>query len=264
MMQRYAARTVATIALLGASMTALAQWQEGDFSGELNWQGTVTQNRNPWSWAQGVLPDIGTLNQTHLQTEGNQVVWHNLLTQTPVLVGKTEQLMPAGRPGVSPVIEFGQNIDGFSLTWKGAGVMQVTLPVTDKEAGSRATGSLTFQLRVAGILVASTGTTRRGYGVIAGDADDGNGVPPSGNALSYGAAVSALQAMVGTQVPTWLSGALADGGTITLNALHDGQTQATGAMYGAEILPGSGTLRFAAGKIPERWRVSLPIRITYR
>jgi hypothetical protein len=245
-------------------MTAPAQWQEGDFNGELNWQGAVTQNRNPWSWAQGALPDIEALNQTSRQAEGNQVVWHNLLAQTPILVGKTEQLLPAGRPGASPVIEFGQNIAGFSLTWKEAGVAQVTLPVTGKEAGSSATGSLTFQLRVAGILVAGTGTTRRGYGVIAGDAGDGNGVPPSGNGLAYDAAVSALQAMAGTQVPTWLSGALADGGTIALNALHDGQTQATGAMYGAEILPGSGTLRFAAGKVPEHWRVSLPIRITYR
>lgn len=263
-MQRYAIRTVATIALLGASMTALAQWQEGDFSGELNWQGAVTQNRNPWSWAQGALPDIGPLNQTGLQAEGSQVVWHNLLAQTPILVGKTQQLMPAGRPGVSPVIQFGQNIPGFRLTWKGAGVAEVTLPVTGKEAGSSVTGSLTFQLRMAGILVAATGTTRRGYGMIASDADDGNGVPPSGNELSYGAAVSALQAMVGSDAPTWLSGALADGGAIALSALHDGQNQAAGAMYGAEILPGSGTLRFPAGKVPEQWRVSLPIRITYR
>jgi len=263
-MQRYAVHSVVTMALLGVSMAALAQWQEGDFNGELNWQGAVTQNRNPWSWAQGALPDVGTLNQTGRQVEGNQVVWQNLLAQTPLLVGKMEQLMPAGRPGVSPVIQFGQNIDGFSLTWKGAGVAQVTLPVTGKETGNSVTGSLTFQLRVAGILVASTGTTRRGYGVIAGDVDDGNGVPPSGSGLSYDVAVSALQAMAGTQVPTWLAGALADGGTIALNALHDGQAQATGAMYGAEILPGSGTLRFTAGKVPKHWRVSLPVRITYR
>ncbi|MCP1489797.1 hypothetical protein J3D48_006207 [Pseudomonas fluorescens] len=263
-MQRYAVRTVATIALIGASMTALAQWQEGDFSSELNWQGTVTQNRNPWSWAQGTLPGIGTLNQTDLQAEGNQVAWHNLLTQTPILVGKTEQLMPAGRPGVSPVIQFGQNVPGFSLTWKGAGVAEVTLPVTGKEAGSSVTGSLTLQLRVAGILVATAGMTRRGYGVIASGADDGNGVPLSSNGLSYGAAVSALQAMAGSDAPTWLSGALADGGTIALSALHDGQNQATGAMYGAETLPGSGTLHFPAGKVPEQWRASLPIRITYR
>ncbi|MDI2145876.1 hypothetical protein KBJ94_27915 [Pseudomonas sp. ITA] len=263
-MQHYALRTAVTIALLGASMNALAQWQEGDFSGELNWQGTVTQNRNPWSWAQGALPDIGTLNQTGLQSEGRQVVWHNLLTQTPLLVGKTERLMPAGRAGVSPVIQFGQNMPGFSLTWKGAGIAELTLPVTGKEAGSSATGTLTLQLRVAGILTATTGTTRRGYGVIASDADDGNGVPPANNGLSYRAAVSALQAMAGADAPTWLSGALADGGTVALNALHDGQNQATGAMYGAEILPGSGTLRFPAGKVPEQWRASLPIRITYR
>jgi hypothetical protein len=264
MMQRYAACTVAAIALLGTSITALAQWQEGDFNAELNWQGTVTQNRNPWSWAQETLPGIATLNQTDQQAEGNQVAWHNLLTQSPILVGRTEQLMPAGRPGVSPVIQFGQNIPGFSLTWKGPGVAQVTLPVTSEEAGRSATGSLTFQLRMTGILVATTGTTRRGYGVIASDTDDGNGVPPSGNGLSYGAAVSALQAMAGPDAPTWLSGALADGGTITLSALHDGQNQATGAMYGAEILPGSGILRFPAGKVPKQWRVTLPIRITYR
>ncbi|AMS16481.1 hypothetical protein A3218_19960 [Pseudomonas chlororaphis] len=263
-MQHYAVRTATSLVLLAASMTALAQWQEGDFSGELNWRGAVTQNRNPWAWAQGTLDDIGALTQTRMQAEGREVVWHDLLKQTPLLVGKIQQLMPMGRAGVSPVIQLGQDNREFSLVWKGAGIAEVTLPVTDKEAGSNALGTLTFQLRVAGILAATTGVTRRGYGLVATDAQDGNGVPPSTSGLAYDASVAVLQAMAGSDAPTWLSSRLADGGSIALNALHNGQNQAVGAMYGAEILPGTGSLRFPAGKVPKQWRVSLPIRITYR
>lgn len=263
-MRRYTHRTMLACVLLGMSMSALAQWQEGDFSGNLNWQGTVTQNRNPWSWAQGNLPPIGTLSQKDLQVEGRSVAWHNLLTNTPLLVGKTEQLMPAGRPGVAPVINFGRETPGFSLTWKSPGVAQVTVPVTGKGDHGTQTGSLTFLLRVSGAMVATTAGQRLGFGVVAADNDDGNGLPPTDMALAYEAAVSALQAMAGADTPAWLASNVTPGGTASFSALHDGKNQAAGAVYGAQILPGSGTLRFAAGQVPESWHVSLPIRITYR
>lgn len=263
-MQRYTAHTLMAFTLFGISMTALAQWQEGDFSGDLNWQGTVTQSRNPWLWAQSSLPATGTLSQKEMQAEGRTVAWHNLLTQTAILVGKTEQLMPAGRPGVSPVINIGRDIPGFSLTWKGPGLAEVTIPVSGKGNPGTQAGSLTFRLRVAGLMVATTAGHRLGYGVESGDQDDGNGLPAAGMALPYAAAVSALQTMAGQDAPTWLSTGVASGGMVAFTALHDGQNQAAGAMYGAEILPGSGTLRFPAGQVPDNWHVSLPVRITYR
>lgn len=261
---RYAAHTMVAMTLLGISMATLAQWQEGDFNGELNWQGAVTQNRNPWAWAQSGLPSSGTLNQKDLQAEGGMVAWHNLLIQTPVLVGKTGQLMPSGRPGVSPVIQFGRDIPGFSLTWKGAGVAEVTAPVSAQGEHGTVSGTLTFSLRVAGLMVATTAGSRHGYGVTAGGEDNGNGLPPAGQALAWQAAVSALQGMTGQDAPGWLTGGVTDGGMTTLSALHEPQNQAAGAMYGAEILPGSGTLRFPAGNVPAHWHVSLPVRITYR
>lgn len=251
------------LVLSAISGVAGAQWQEGDFSGDLNWQGTVSQSRNPWVWAQGTLTAPVELDLTQSQTRDGRIEWRNLLAQAPLLMGKTEQLVPKGRPGILPAIQYGNEVDGVALQWSNRGEAQLTLPLKGEDA-SRQHGHLSLVLRVNAALVSTHAKARHVYSVVAGADEQGNGIPPAGLAQPSDQVLPALRALFGLHAPAWLTSDVATGGEITLATIANPAHHALGGLYGAEIVAGSGVLSVAAGQVPSHWQVSLPIQITYR
>lgn len=245
------------------SSVAVAQWQEGDFIGDLNWQGSVTQLSNPWMWAQGSLAAPVELDPTHAQTHDGRIEWRDLLTRTPLLLGKTERLVPKGRPGILPAIQYGHHADGGALLWTNRGEAQLTLPVHGS-GSSRSRGKLSLTLRVSAGLVSTQAGVRQGFSLVAGADAQGNGLPPSGFALPADQILPALRTLFGPQAPSWLTSEVVIGGETTLSTMANPAHHAIGGLYGAEVVAGSGRLSFAQEQLPERWQVSLPIQITYR
>lgn len=250
------------LVLSAVSGVAGAQWQEGEFSGDLNWQGTVTQSRNPWVWAQGALTAPVELDLTQSQSRDGRIEWRNLLTQTPLLLGKTEQLVPQGRPGILPTIQYGHDVAGMELLWTNRGEAQLTLPVQGGDGSRR--GELSVMLRINAGLVSTHAGVRQGFSLAAGADEPGNGLPPAGFALPTDQILPALRTLFGPHAPAWLASEVAMGGETTLATLTNPAHHAIGGLYGAEIVAGSGILSFAKGTLPEQWQVQLPIQITYR
>lgn len=239
--------------------SARAEWVEGDFRGELSWQGAVTQQQNPWRWAQATVALDGQLSAG--QQEGNSLVWHGLLEQGPLLLGKTISTMPAGRPGRIPVVLFDVLPSGGELAWLGDGLVRVTLPATHEQA---VVGSFSFTLRVG----AAVSAVIAGEPVVAGlysEGGAGNGVPSRQHMLTAGQWWGAMQSMLGPEyAPPWLQGdPLTSPRILPVQVLGDTISRQVNAVYAAEIQAGSGTLSFLQGHVPARWQASLPMRVSY-
>ncbi|WP_270827340.1 hypothetical protein [Aeromonas sp. Y318-1] len=254
---------LSVLVLLGMSTAAFAQWQEGDFSAELSWQGSVTQSRNPWMWAQGSLSAPVDLDVTQAYRAGDLLQWRDLLVQTPLLLGKTERLVPQGRPGIMPVIDYGHGVSGISVVWADNGEARVTMPINGGDGESQQGGTLTFSLRVNAALVSTQEGVRHSHNAVAGGDSPGNGMPPARVAQPTALAIPALRALFGAHAPSWLATEVPVGKALPMTALSQAQHQAIGGVYGAEIMAGSGVLSVAVGQVPSRWQVSLPIQITY-
>lgn len=248
------------VAVAGLSVPAAqADWVEGDFRGALNWQGAVTQQQNPWRWAQATVALDGNLSAA--QQEDNALVWHGLLEQGPLLLGKTLTTMPAGRPGRIPVVLFDVLPSGGELTWLGDGLVKVTLPATHEQA---VVGSFSFTLRVGAALSAVIA----GESVVANlysEGGAGNGLPGRQHMLPAGQWWGAMQRMMGPEyAPPWLQGeAATPPRTLPIQVLGDTLSRQVNAVYAAEIQAGSGTLSFLQGQVPARWQAVLPMRVSY-
>lgn len=263
-MNRYTANTLILFCLLGASISALATWKEGDFSGELNWKGNVTQTRNPWVWHQPDLPDLPGINFGQAEQLENRLVWKGLLTRSVILAGQTESLMPEGRTGVTPRIHYGEKNQNIQVQWIKDGIARITLPASGKGRESGMSGSLTFLLRTGAVIVATQNGIRQGGSAVSTPGDGSNGVPPAGSAADISAVISLLQGAMNEGLPSWLSPGLRPAGEIPLSSIGSANMKAVGSAYAAEIIPGSGELHFPAGAVPTSWEVLLPVQVTYQ
>ncbi|MCX8980934.1 hypothetical protein NLN92_23335 [Citrobacter portucalensis] len=263
-MNRFTVNTLILVFFLGCNLSALAAWQEGEFSGELNWEGNVTQVANPWNWAQPGLPDVPPLDLRQGESTEGQTVWRGLLTRAVVLRGVTETLMPSGRTGVAPRINFGDTEQNIHIDWLKEGIARVTLPVTGPGGMADLKGSLVFSMRSGAVIIATNNTQRQGYSVVAGPEDSRNGLPPAGKAADYKQVLSLLQDSLSYATFPWLSSSVANGGEASFSLMNQRQYTAVGSAYAAEIIGGSGEISFPSGAVPSRWQVSLPVQVTYQ
>lgn len=243
----------------------LATWSTPgeDFSDDLTFGGPVTSTRNPWVWK--ILPgeDAIVLAAGDRLSRGKEQIWSGLLKGGAVLLGKTTQATPAGREGLAPWVSFGRGLEGAALVWASDSEGQVTLPVFDAASPTRPVGALTFRLQAVMMLRHIQG----GQPVDVGVYSDlpGNGLPPQGLTLPAGQITRPLCGLFAGEGPAWLcAGPLSVQGTVALSALSDRNLRQIQAVYGAGIVAGSGELRLPEGRLPARWKTTLPVSIAYQ
>ena len=243
----------------------LAAWSNPgqDFSGELTLDGEVTSVRNPWTWqVDKSAPGIQVKATARQARDGGQV-WQGLMTDRPLLLGKTLLTTPAGREGLAPVVSLGGGRTDVVLTPEGDGMLQVNVPVHTPDAPDRVTGSLQFRVETAALIRYVV----NGSPVYAGMHNDlaGNGLPGKGQEMATGRTAQALCGMFAGEGPAWLcSPPVSVKEAVPLSRFTDNTLRQVEGVYGAQVVGGSGTLRISGSSIPASWKATLPVRIEYR
>lgn len=229
----------------------------GDFSGELKLEGAVTSTRNPWVWKVGE----GNKNLEVKQSRGVRGEERGIPVSLPeltVVQGNTILTTPAGREGLSPLVNYGKGAEDFSIVWTEPGIAEVTLPVTG-ENNARA-GTFVFRMQIVGVLR----HMQDGHPMYASIYDDlnANGLPGGSYAMKAGDIPGVLQKIFSGEGPSWLQTMTV---TITAGVSHfsDAALRQVEGVYGARTVADSGELRLN-GTRPERWQVSLPVSIEYQ
>lgn len=257
-----------TLMLLMVSLfpaSVLAAWSNAgqDFSGELTLDGEVTSVRNPWTWQVDKSVTGIQVKATTRQARDGGLVWQGLMTDRPLLLGKTVLTTPAGREGLAPVVSLGGGQTDFSLTPEGDGVLQVRVPVYAPEATDRVTGSLQFRVETAALIRYVV----NGSPVYAGVHNDlaGNGLPGKGQEMATGRTAQTLCGMFAGEGPVWLCApSVPVRDLVPLSRFTDNSLRQVEGVYGAQVVGGSGTLRISGSSIPASWKATLPVRIEYR
>ncbi|EDM9065136.1 F4 (K88) fimbria minor subunit FaeI [Salmonella enterica subsp. enterica serovar Give] len=250
-----------TLFLLAASLlpSCVLAWNAPgeDFSGELKLEGPVTSTRNPWVWKVGEGNESLEAKQDRAAHGRKQGIPVSLPALTIVL-GKTTQVTPAGREGLSPRVSYGKGTEDFSLVWTAPGMAEVTLPVTG-DNNARA-GTFVFRMQAVGVLR----HMQNGQPVYAGVYDDlnVNGLPDENRTMKASDIPGALQRMFSGEGPSWLE-TMTVTATAGLSHFSDASLHQIAGVYGAQTVAGSGEL-YLNGTMPERWRVSLPVSIEYQ
>ncbi len=257
-----------TLILLLASLFpagVLAAWSNPgqDFSGELTLDGQVTSVRNPWVWrVDKSMTDI-QVKASSRQARDGDLVWTGLMTDRPLLLGKTALTTPAGREGLAPVVSLGSEQTDFFLTPEGDGIQQVKVPVFTPETTGSVSGSLQFRVESAALIRYVV----KGSPVYAGVHNDlaGNGLPGKGQAMAAGRTAQTLCGMFAGEGPAWLCAPqMSVRDTVPLSHFTDNRLRQVEGVYGVQVVGGSGTLRLSGNSIPASWKATLPVRIEYR
>lgn len=257
-----------TLILLMASLFpagVLAAWSNPgqNFNGELTLDGEVTSVRNPWAWqVDKSAASIKVKINTQKSRDGG-LVWQGLMTDRPLLLGKTVLTTPAGREGLAPMVNLGGGEPDFVLTSEGDGILRITVPVFAPEVTNSVAGSLQFRVTAAALIRYVV----KGSPVYAGVHNDfaGNGLPDKGLAMPAGRTAQTLCGMFAGEGPAWLcapSAPVRDEVPLS-HFTHNSLRQVEG-VYGAQVVGGSGTLRLSGSSIPASWKATLPVRIEYR
>lgn len=257
-----------TLMLLMAGLfpaCVLAVWNNPgqDFNGELTLDGEVTSVRNPWVWQVDKSAPGIQVKATARQARDGDLVWQGLMTDRPLLLGKTVLTTPAGREGIAPVVSLGAGLPDFALTPEGDGILQVNVPVHIPDAPDRVTGSLQFRMETVTLIRYVV----NGSPVYAGMHNDlaGNGLPGKGQEMAAGRTAQALCGMFAGEGPAWLCGpTVSVKEVVPLSRFTDNSLRQVEGVYGAQVVGGSGTLRINGGSIPSTWKATLPVRIEYR
>lgn len=257
-----------TLILLLASLFpagVLAAWSTPgqDFSGELTLDGEVTSVRNPWVWQVDKSAAGIQAKATSRQARDGELVWQGLMTDRPLLLGKTVLTTPAGREGLAPVVSLGGGQTDFVLTPGGDGILQVKVPVFAPEATDSVTGSLQFRVETAALIRYVV----NGSPVYAGVHNDfaGNGLPGKGLEMAAGRTAQTLCGMFAGDGPAWLCApSVPVRDNVPLSRFTDNSLRQVEGVYGAQVVGGSGTLRINGSNIPSSWKATLPVRIEYR
>lgn len=257
-----------TLILLLASLFpagVLAAWSNPgqDFSGELTLDGEVTSVRNPWAWQVDKSATGIQVKATTRQARDGGLVWQGLMTDRPLLLGKTVLTTPAGREGLAPVVSLGGGQPDFVLTPEGDGILQVKVPVFASEVTDSVAGSLQFRVETAALIRYVV----KGGPVYAGVHNDlaGNGLPGKGQAMAAGRTAQTLCGMFAGEGPAWLCApSVPVRDEVSLSRFTDNSLRQVEGVYGAQVVGGSGTLRLSGSSIPASWKATLPVRIEYR
>ncbi|EFR2206996.1 hypothetical protein HZM62_004127 [Salmonella enterica] len=261
-MNKFALNSVLVIFCACLNSVALGQWQEGDVTGEVNWTGTVTQFKNPWLWSQGNINERLHLSYDKAEKISGFYHWNELLSDSIVLLGKTNTLIPAGRPGILPVITYGDNGNENKIDWTSGGIVKITVKVHDDDLNSD--GLLTFSIRVNSIMVSGVEGIRRGYSVYADSSELNNGFPTKSSVASFSDSLSQIKSVFANDLPSWFNDNISSGGSKSINDIMYFQNTAMGVIYSAQIVGKSGVLTFSESSVPKNWHFTLPINITYR
>ncbi|EBP2552154.1 fimbrial protein [Salmonella enterica] len=228
-----------------------------DFTGVLKISGIVTSKKNPWVWkSEGVNKSL----DVSLVSENNccGALIPVLLPPVNLLLGKTSYATSYGREGLSPLIKYGKNTDGFSLEWVAAGTALVTIPVTANDHSN--IGYFTFKMQVAAVMRHISHDQVLYFGLY-GDYK-GNGLPEVSLMMPAFQVREKLQTMFGGEGPTWLQD-ISINGTADISRFNDIGLYQIEGVYGAHIIPDSGKLYLINGG-GTYWRASLPISIEYQ
>lgn len=180
------------------------------------------------------------------------------LSAMTVLLGKSTQVMPVGRAGLSPLVIYGKAVEGFILKWTAPGTATVILPVTGED--NIRVGSFTFRMQAAAVMR----HVANGQTIYTGLYEDlkGNGLPEQAVVMPAKQVPGKLQAMFGGEGPNWLE-ELRVSAIVGLSNFSNTNLHQLEGVYGAQIVPGSGELRLV-GDVPFNWHASLPVNIEYQ
>ncbi|WP_370607792.1 fimbrial protein [Citrobacter meridianamericanus] len=257
-----------SLILLIASLlptAVLATWNSPgrDFYGELMLDGKVTSIRNPWLWQ---------VDRTHINIQVKAVdrysrdgeqVWKGLMVDGPLLLGKTVLTTPTGREGLAPVVSFGVGQEGFNITPKGKGVVEVMLPVYTSQRTDNSEGSLNFLLETAALIRHVV----NGNAIYSGLYNDlyGNGLPGKGQEMAADITMKTLCGMFTGEGPTWLCDAsLNVTENVPISYFTNSDLFQVEGVYGAMVIGRSGTLKINGSNTPASWKATFPVRIEYR
>ena len=181
-----------------------------------------------------------------------------LLPPLTLLSGKTAQIIPTGREGISPRITYGKETEGFMLKWDAAGTAKVTLPVTGND--SRYVGSLTLRMQAVAVM-RHVANGRAVYSELYEDLK-GNGLPEQMSVMPAEQVPGKLQAIFAGEGPSWLKDIIVSG-NVGLSSFGNAGLHHLEGVYVAQVIPDFAELRLT-GDIPARWRVSMPISVEYQ
>ncbi|WP_045450037.1 F4 family fimbrial subunit [Citrobacter sp. S-77] len=238
---------------------AAANWSTPghDFNGGLKFEGSVTNNRNPWEWKIVGKTMVPALNGNKRDGENN---WKVPIPSVTILSGKTSRTSPSGRQGLTPVIRFGRTGDENRVQWTAPGIATVTLPVYGEE--QEADGMFTFKIRVAAVMKYVTEGKAEYYSLY--DDTVGNGLPDSKYIIEPNHVVGILREIFIAEPLNWLNNDIVVSEKMSVNAFSDKKFRQVDGAYGAQIVQDSGQLSFSSDAVPAKWRVTLPISIEYQ
>ncbi|MEB0968012.1 hypothetical protein VC899_22895 [Citrobacter braakii] len=238
---------------------AAANWSTPghDFNGGLKFEGSVTNNRNPWEWKIVGKTMVPALNGNKRGGENN---WQVPIPSVTILSGKTSRTSPSGRQGLTPVIRFGRTGDENRVQWTAPGIATVTLPVYGEE--QEADGIFTFKIRVAAVMKHVAEGKAEYYSLY--NDTVGNGLPDSKYIIEPNHVVGILREVFIAEPLNWLSNDIMVSEKMSVNAFSDKKFRQVDGAYGAQIVQDSGQLSFSSDAVPAKWRVTLPISIEYQ
>ncbi len=242
--------------------------QEEPFVGSISWQGTVNHNSNPWVWTQGQSTQPISLRAQDAERANGQYIWKGLLDHSALLTGKTVRLLPTGRVGIEPLVQYGGEDGVVMVEWVGDGVASITVPARGGGDERKMQGRLSFSIRAAQTMVATHLGQRQWFNLYApeGKSAAGNGLPPRAKTLSL-AGVSDLQHNLSGQIPEHFSTASKQhraGGELARSQMRNPDMLAVGGVYSAVIIGGSGRMWFPESTLPKSWNAIIPITVTYK
>lgn len=264
-LNEHARRTLLLLVISFFPAGVIAGWSmPGEsFSGELVVGGQVTDIRNPWNWKMAGTESEMNLSVSAQSRRNAGHVWTGLLDGRPLLLGKTEGVVMAGRDGLAPEVTFGNGSEGFGLSWQGNGEAEVVLPVYDSLSPGAPVGQFTFRL----IAAAMMSYVRHEQTVFRAVYNDGSGnvLPARAMAVPAESTGELLCSMFAGEGPEWLcnTGRLVTGSE-PLSRLTDTGITRPESVFGVRMVSGSGVLRTDGNSPPPRWKATLPVRIEYR
>ncbi|MDQ1886572.1 hypothetical protein RA180_21520 [Aeromonas salmonicida] len=225
-----------------------AQWSEPGqpFTGALQWEGEVTDHRNPWRWHIGY--DGAPISVS--LADGQEGRWRGLLEAMPLVLGKTEHTLLSGREGVLPLVSFGRGTTGITVSQEGNGVQEIHLPVREDSPDGVQVGTLRLRVQSLAALHAKE-----------------QGAMLTGEALTVGAPQhlrTQLQTLFGHEAPAWLASDSGLWAQRPLTALAEPGLTELDAVYAVQVVAGSGELQLQPDNIPTRWKATLPVNIEYQ
>ncbi|SUY95193.1 Fimbrial, major and minor subunit [Citrobacter freundii] len=237
-------------------------FSNNEYTGEIIFKGTVTNNRNPWTWKlMNITKDISLSVDKNTANNGD-IIWKDLLSEQMILLGKTRMVTPFGHDGLAPRVSYGNSHSEISLTPGNDGIINVTLPFYDAKTAAIPKGTLSFKIRVA-MLIRYVDSGIPEYAGVYNDLS-GNGLPIKEWVFPVEKSSAFLCALFSEEAPAWLCAQnKSTRNSLPLSQLTHNTLRQIQVVYGAGIVAGSGVLSLQNTDIPKDWKTVLPVNIEY-